>query len=329
MASTKASSCASEPPASWTTRPSATANGPLKPAPRARRSPRASVGASSPPMAGAARRSARTRRADRGRSGYRRPRIDAARLDQSARCVTASSRLRAEFELDRDAGIEMHAVEHPLERFRAWRRGRSQRRRSRRRTPASARSRRFPVRAAPARWRRRIGMIDALHDLPGCAGARPATGAASARADRAARCAGRRRSCSTSCLERRALQHAVDQLAPLRLGGRREIRRERQVVRRSAVMSRACLACRMRCQRIVDRRKSAARQAERLCGQLARRQPFDAGRRRRLASASRDARAGDHAVRRDLGQRHQHEGALEQPRMRQGQAPACRALTSS
>ena len=104
--------------------------------------------------------------------------------------------IRAEFERDRDAGVEMHAGERPFDRIR------------RRRNPIAMRADRagrdqhqavgaivelvqnFRVAGV------RVGMVDALHHLPARAGRRGRQSAPRPpRADRAARWSGRRRSC--------------------------------------------------------------------------------------------------------------------------------------
>ena len=77
---------------------------------------------------------------------------------------------------------------------------------------------------------RRVRMVDPLHDLPRRARRRPAIGLAPLaraidRLDLQAVIG-----LADQLLERRALQHAVDQLAPVLVGRRREIRRQPQFV---------------------------------------------------------------------------------------------------
>ena len=78
---------------------------------------------------------------------------------------------------------------------------------------------------------RGIGVVDPLHDLPWRGGGPPRDrcGALGARIDRLDPEA--IRGLADQSFERRALQHAVDQLAPVVVAGRREISRQPQVVR--------------------------------------------------------------------------------------------------
>ena len=76
----------------------------------------------------------------------------AAALHQRGDMVGGLPRRLGGLQFDGD-GVEMHAVEHARDGFRHRPAGRSHRRRPSPRTPASARSRRSAVRAAPRRWR--------------------------------------------------------------------------------------------------------------------------------------------------------------------------------
>ena len=133
-------------------------------------------------------------------------------------------RLRPDLQFDRNAGIEEHAVENPRHRFGrrlqsiamgAIGAGKYQRK------PGGA------VLEIVQRLRvglRGIGMIDPLHDLPG-RGRRAAwnrSDALRAPVDRLdPQPVG---GLADQLFERRALQHAIDQLAPVVVACRREIR---------------------------------------------------------------------------------------------------------
>ena len=160
-----------------------------------------------------------------------RRRVDAAMFDQGGDQRAGVLRLRAQIEIERDAGIEMHVREHARDR------------RFRRVEPVAigadrtGEHQRKPGRAVLQIVQRlgvggcRIGMIDALHDRPG-----RARGASGDR-HRASRAGVERVDRETviglgdePSLERRALEHAVDQLAPLLLRGRRKFGSQRKVV---------------------------------------------------------------------------------------------------
>ncbi len=77
---------------------------------------------------------------------------------------------------------------------------------------------------------RGIRMIDPLHDLPGCGGSAPGNGrstlgAAIDRIDPDAVIG-----LADQLFERRALQHAVDELLPVILGGRRKVRGQPHII---------------------------------------------------------------------------------------------------
>ena len=103
-----------------------------------------------------------------------------------------------------------------------------------------------------------------------------------------------------SFLERRALEHAIDELAPLRVGRRRKFGGKRQIV---GVVGHG--------------RKMAREQAHGLTTKRGGSRSIPVA--STLASASLTRTPAIDAVRRDIGERHQHERALEQPRVRQHQ----------
>ena len=165
-----------------------------------------------------ARRDARARAPDsapcsaNAPSGSRPKRMSTAAGDSPCRSTSAASvsgssvDMRAEFERDRDAGIEMDAGERAFDRVRARCKAVAMR------ADRAGRDQHQPVGAVVELVQRfgvagvRVGMVDALHDLPARAGR--ASGnrrRVGARADRAARWSGRRRSGSAG----------VSKLAPL------------------------------------------------------------------------------------------------------------------
>ena len=156
--------------------------------------------------------------------------IDAFALDVFGDVNGRHSRLRADLKLDADAGIEINAVENLRDRL------------CRRIEPktvgaiGAGEHERQPCRAVLQIVQRlrvgrlRIGMIDPLHDLPGrgrgAAGDRRSTlRAAIDRID--LQPVGR---LADQFLERRALQHPVDQLAPVLVGRLRKLRGQCQLV---------------------------------------------------------------------------------------------------
>ena len=160
------------------TRPSAQANGPRKP--RSARSEIAALKPGASPLQGSAAAAADRRGADRieaetdvGGGGR-----EAAALHQAASQSAASRVVRAEIEIERDAGIEVNAVERARDRL------------IRRGEPVAVgadragEDQREPGRAVLEIvqrlriGRRRIGMVDALHDRPRRAGCAPGDRAA-------------------------------------------------------------------------------------------------------------------------------------------------------
>ena len=156
--------------------------------------------------------------------------IDAFALDVFGDVNGGHSRLRTDLKLDADAGVEIDAVENLRDRLR------------RRIQPkpvgaiGAGEHERQPRRAVLQIVQRlrvgrlRIGMIDPLHDLPGrsrsTAGDRRSTlGTAIDRID--LQPVGR---LADQFLERRALQHPVDQLAPVLVGRLRKLRGQCQFV---------------------------------------------------------------------------------------------------
>ena len=156
--------------------------------------------------------------------------IDAFALDVFGDVNGGHPRLRADLKLDADAGVEIDAVENLRDRLR------------RRIEPetmgaiGAGEHQCQPGRAVLQIVQRlrvgrfRIGMIDPLHDLPGrsrgAAGDR--RGAFRAAIDRIdLQPVGR---LADQFLERRALQHPVDQLAPVLVGRLRKFRRQCQFV---------------------------------------------------------------------------------------------------
>ena len=152
------------------------------------------------------------------------------RLTYSAMWIAAIRDCGPICKLDRDAGIDEDAVQNLLDRFR---------RRLEPKAMGAIGAGEYQRQAVGAVFqivqRLRVGgsrvrMIDPLHDLPGrgrgAAGDR--CGIPRARIDRfdPQSIIG----LADQLLERRALQHAVDQLAPVVVGCRREIRRQPQVV---------------------------------------------------------------------------------------------------
>ncbi len=138
-------------------------------------------------------------------------------------------RLRTDLKFDRYAGIDENAVENLLDRFRRWLQTKAVGAigaREYQRQPGGA------VLQIVQRLRvglSRVRMIDPLHDLPGRGRGPPCDrrGAVGARIDRVDPQAVI--GLADQLLERRALQHAIDQLAPVVIGRRREIRRQPQV----------------------------------------------------------------------------------------------------
>ena len=167
---------------------------------------------------------------------------------------------------------------------------------------------------------RGIRMIDPLHDLPG-RGRGPAgdrRGTARAPIDRIDLQA--IIGLADQFLERRALQHAVDQLAPVVVGRRRKIRRQPQVVGHGVIRPGRSLVVRLSWAEIATWRPPSQTVVLGLfrLGQSQVGQPLNTiG--RKLRQRCRDAASRNDTVGRDLRQRHQHEGALEQPGMRQRQ----------
>ena len=115
-----------------------------------------------------------------------------------------------------------------------------------------------------------------------------------------------------SLLERRALEHALDQLAPLLAGCRRKFGGQRQVV--GGVGHPV-----IKCHDANGRRKWRCKWRANRCTVIARGGSRSIPVVSTCARASRTVMPRDHPLRRDLGERHQHEGALEQARVRQRQ----------
>ena len=172
---------------------------------------------------------------------------------------------------------------------------------------------------------RGIGMVDPLHDLPGRRGgaAGDRRGVARARIDRLDLQAVI--GLADQFLERRALQHAVDQLAPVRRRSPARNRPRAAGRRLQMTFGRSLPGRHVDCGRKLPR---GGRQAKRLFRAIS--GGFAAVRRgratarypavgQRSPAPPRRVRPAMSTVGRDLGQRHQHEGALEQPRMRQRQ----------
>ena len=265
------------------------------------------------------------RRADRSRSGCRPLRAQCRDACTSAGEDAAGILgLRGQIELDGDAGIEQDAVEHALERslggveavaVAADRPGEHER---------QARSRRCRGRAALPRWRRR--------DRDGRRAAAPARrrrarGRRSVRASGLARverldAADRRRSCPPAVSNGAPLSTRIDQLAPvvgLRRGeiaaqGKRfgvDVRHESSA-RVNGPARRHTICAQRQCHAGAPRPIGHSPDA---AGGPSRSIPVVSMR----ASASRTLTPLIRRSGRDLGERHQHEGALEQAWMRQGQ----------
>ena len=232
----KASSCASEPPASWMMRPSATAKRPAKALARQIRGTTPATLRQLAPRHGA-----------RARARQAADRIDAgAQIDRRRRELAALHQ-RGEMSAPalRVGGLRLKSMVMPASSS----------------TPSSARSsvvrrgieavavgveragehQRQPGRAVfqilqrLRIGRRRIGMIDPLHQRPGRARRAPGDrlGARRARIERldAQAVIGL---ADQPLVERGALERRLDQLAPVRLAGRREIRRRGEGRRSSA-----------------------------------------------------------------------------------------------
>ena len=159
-----------------------------------------------------------------------RRRADALALDIFGDVDGRHPRLRTDLKVDGNAGIDEDAVEHLLDRLRC---------RIQPKAVGAIGAREYQRQPGGAVLeivhRLRVGrcgirMIDPLHDLPG-RGRGPAgdrCGIAGALIDRFDLQAVI--GLADQLLERRALQHAIDQLAPVVIGRGREIRRQPQVV---------------------------------------------------------------------------------------------------
>ena len=142
-------------------------------------------------------------------------------------------RLRAGVQFDRDAGIDENALEHLFDRFRRGFEAEAARAIGAFEDQRQAGGAVFEVVQRLRVGLGGVGMVDALHDLP-----RRAIGPAGDR--RGILGAGIERlnldaviGLADEFLERRALQHAIDQLSPVVVTGGCKIRGQREVVHRS------------------------------------------------------------------------------------------------
>ena len=245
--------------------------------------------------------------------------VDAFALDIFGEVNGGHPRLRTDLKLDADAGVEIDAVENLCYGFRRRIQSITMR------AGGAGEHQCQPCRAVLQIVQRlrvgrfRIRMIDPLHDLPGRGG-----GAAGDRRS-ASRAAIDRidlqpiGSLADQFLERRAFQHPVDQLAPVVVGGRGKILGQGEFVGIGGHPACCSLIVSLylagNCHGAAAKPNGCFRSFSGQSRSGSRFIPSVESSRQRIG----DAASRNDTVGRNLGQRHQHEGALEKPGMRQRQ----------